>query len=142
MSFKKCAVRYFTRTSNTEKLARAVAEGAHVHAESIVTPIESKTDILFLGCSVYWAGIDPHIRDYIETLDPESVGTVAIFSTSALVERARPEVEKLLARRGIKVVDEDFYCRGQFQLLHHGKPDAEYLEQARAWAASIACERA
>ena len=54
----KVEVRYFTRTGNTKKLADAISEALGVKAETVDAPLSEKADILFLGSSVYAAGVD------------------------------------------------------------------------------------
>ena len=49
------AVRYFTRSGNTEKLAQAVAEAVCAEAKSIASPLEEKADILFR--SIRWTAV-------------------------------------------------------------------------------------
>lgn len=51
-------VRYYSKTGNTKKLAEAVAKAAGVEAKTTSSPIMEGTDILFLGSSVYAAGVD------------------------------------------------------------------------------------
>ena len=48
---KKIAVRYYTKTGNTKKLAEAIAETVGVKAESVTVPVDQEVDILFLGSS-------------------------------------------------------------------------------------------
>ena len=47
----KYAVRLYTRSGNTKKLADAVAKIVSVEAKDVTVPLDEKTDILFLGCS-------------------------------------------------------------------------------------------
>lgn len=133
----KVEVRYYSKTGNTKKLADAVALAAGVQAKTIDTPVQKRTDVLFLGAAVYWAGIDDKVRDFIASLDPEQVGKVAIFSNSALAERAYPALAKAIRERGIDVEKEDFYCRGQFKILHHGHPNTTDIENAYIFAKRI-----
>ena len=49
----KCAVRYYTKTGNTKKLAEAVAAALGVEALPISVPVEEAVDILFLWNSYY-----------------------------------------------------------------------------------------
>ena len=59
------AVRYFSRTGNTKKLAECVASEAGVTAETVDVALSEKVDVLFLGSAVYAAGVDPSIKDFI-----------------------------------------------------------------------------
>ena len=137
MTSKSINVRYFSRTGNTTKLAETIARTAGCQAKTIDTPIQDKVDILFLGASVYAAGIDKKVKEYIDTLDKNNIGTVVIFSTSALVERAFPEIKKYLTDKGIPVSEENYYCRGQFTLLHKGRPNAKDLMEAEKFTKKI-----
>ena len=47
----KCAVRYYTKTGNTKKLAEVVAAALGVEALPISEPVSEQTDLLFLGNS-------------------------------------------------------------------------------------------
>lgn len=130
-------VRYCSRGGNTKKLADAIAKTVGCSAKQIPTPVNGKADILFLGASVYWGGICSDVKEYIRTLDKNQVGKVVIFSTSALAERAFPQIQKLLQNRGIKVDSRNFYCRGEFTLLHKGRPNCEDLNDIQKFATEI-----
>ncbi len=131
------SVRYFSKTGNTEKLAKAVAQSAGCAALSISEPLEGYTDILFLGASVYCGGISPRVKDFIRGLDKSKIGKVAVFSTSSLAQRAFSQIKKELNRIGISVDENNFYCRGQFSMLHAGRPNEDDLSAAQAFAEKI-----
>lgn len=133
---KKIAVRYFSRGGNTKKLAEAVARGARCKAETMETSLSS-CDILFIGASVYYGGVDKQVKEFIKGLDGKKIGRAVIFSTSALAQRAYPQMKKLLEARGIPVAAENFYCRGKFSMLHEGRPNAQDCKEAEAFAAGI-----
>ena len=69
----KVAVRYYTKTGNTEKLAKAVADAVGAEALPISEPIDEPVDLLFLGNSYYAFSIDPEVRDYVRSLDSSKV---------------------------------------------------------------------
>ncbi len=131
MKNKKIEVRYFSRTGNTAKLANTIARTAGCEAKTTDIFLKERADILFIGASVYGAGIDKNVKDFIESLDGSKVGIAVIFSTSALVERAYPEIKKHLSAKGIRVASEDFYCRGQFTFLHKNRPNDQDLVRAK-----------
>jgi flavodoxin len=137
MSDKKIAVRYYSKTGNTKKLADRIAVTAGCKAETIEVGLNEKVDILFLGASVYYAGIDKKVKEYIAGIDKNKVGKVVVFSTSALAERALPGIKKLLAAKNIKVETDDFYCRGQFAVLYAGKPDENDLAAVEEFTKKI-----
>ncbi|MCD7715502.1 MAG: flavodoxin [Lachnospiraceae bacterium] len=130
-------VRYFSKGGNTEKLAKCIARTAGVQAQPIRNGASDRADILFLGASVYWGGIDNKVKDYVEQLDPKKIRKVVIFSTSALAQRAFPDIRKRLEKKGIPVAEENFYCRGEFTALHKGHPDTDDLKAAERFTMDI-----
>ena len=72
----KTAVRYYSRSGNTQALAEAIARKAGVKAVSVDekdAPIQETADLLFIGGGLYAYGLDKHLKEYIRTLDPEKV---------------------------------------------------------------------
>jgi len=59
------AVRYYTRSGNTKKLADAAAKAASVSAQDISIPLAEKVDILLLGCSYYAFDVDEAVKKFI-----------------------------------------------------------------------------
>ncbi len=133
----KVAVRYYTRSGNTEKLAKAIAEAVGVEAKTTDTPLEEDVDILFLGSSVYAYGVDENIKKFIANVD-KKVGKVVNFSTAALVKSTYKQVGKLLKEKGIPQASEEFYCKGSFGPMHKGKPDEADCKAAAAFAKKVA----
>ncbi len=126
----KVAVRYFSKSGNTKKLADVIAKTSGCKAKKMPAPLNDYVDVLFLGASVYWGGISSEVKKYIKSLDKRKVGRVVVFSTSALAQRALPQVEKCLKERNIKVDSKSFYCRGEFTALHKGRPNSNDLKAA------------
>lgn len=132
----KIAVRYYSRSGNTKKLAKAIAKAVDAEAKTTDEPLTEDVDILFLGSSVYANGVDGNIKTFIQNLDVK-VGKVVNFSTAALVKSTYKQVGRLLAEKHIPLAQEEFYCRGSFAMLHKGRPDEKDLKDAMSFAASI-----
>ena len=132
------AVRYYSKTGNTKKLAEAAAAELKVEARDVSAPLEGHTDVLFLCSSVYAAGVADEIKQFIAGLKPETVARVVCLSTAALLPSTYKQVSGLLAKRGITVDAREFHCRGQFHILHRGKPDENDLKAAREFVRSAA----
>ena len=128
------AVRYYTQTGNTKKLADAIAGMLGVPAKTLDVPVEHGTGTLFLGASVYAAQVGSNVKEFARSLAGSGVGEVVVFSTSALAQRAYPQLKKVFEGEGIRVADENFYCRGSFGPLHKGRPNAEDIEHAAQFA--------
>ncbi|MCC8102300.1 MAG: flavodoxin [Clostridiales bacterium] len=137
MEKTKVAVRYFSRSGNTKRLADVIAKATGNRAEQVSVPVDNYVDILFLGASVYWGGISSEVKAYIQTLEKDQIGKVVVFSTSALAERAFPQIQKKLQDRGIKTDSRNFYCRGEFATLHRGRPNQDDLDAAKKFALEI-----
>jgi flavodoxin len=134
------AVRYLSKTGNTEKVARAIAESLGVQSVSLSKPdaaIKEETDVLFLGAAVYWFGIDSAAKSFIQKLDKQKVKKVVVFSTSALAKCVYPPIKKLLSDKGIPLSGKEFHCWGKFTCLHSGRPNAADLERAKVFAKEI-----
>ena len=133
----KIAVRYYTKTGNTKRLAEAVAAAAGVQALPIDSPITEPVDILFLGNSYYAFSIDPQVRKFVASLDRNMVGRIVNFGSAAMLNSTYKKVKAEADKAGIPMDEREFHCRGEFKGLHKGKPDAADLKAAAAFAQKI-----
>ena len=133
----KIAVRYYTKTGNTEKLARAVAEAAGAEALPVSVPVTEPVDILFLGNSYYAFSIDPEVRKFVASLDKALVGKIVNFGSAAMLNSTYKKVKAEADRAGIPMDPREFHCRGEFKGVHKGRPNAEDLKAAAEFARKI-----
>ncbi len=133
----KVAVRYYTKTGNTKRLAEAVAKALDVEALPLSEPLAERVDLLFLGNSYYAFSIDPEVRDFIRTLDKEKVGKIVNFGSAAMLNSTWKKVKAEADKVGIPMEEREFHCKGEFKGLHKGRPNAEDLEAAAAFAGEI-----
>jgi len=133
-----CAVRYYTKTGNTKKLADAVAKAVGVEALPISTPVDEKVDILFLGNSYYAFNIDPEVRDFVRSLDRKKVGRIVNFGSAAMLNSTYKKVKAEADKVGIKMDEREFHCKGEFKGIHRGKPDEEDLKATADFARMVA----
>ncbi|MBQ6488173.1 MAG: hypothetical protein IJI75_02990 [Solobacterium sp.] len=136
----KAAVRYYTKTGNTKRLAEAVAEAVGTEALPISTPVDEPVDILFLGNSYYAFTIDPEVRNFIRSLDKNNVGRIVNFGSAAMLNSTWKKVKAEADKAGIKMDEREFHCKGEFKGVHKGRPNAEDLAAASAFAKSIVSE--
>ncbi len=134
------AVRYYTKTGNTKRLAEAVASAVGVEALPLDAPLEEPVDILFLGNSYYAFTIDPEVREFIRKLDKNKVGRIVNFGSAAMLNSTLKKVKAEADKIGIPVDEREFHCKGEFKGIHKGKPDADDLAAAAAFAKSIVSE--
>ena len=130
----KFAVRYYTQTGNTKKLAEAVADALGVEALPITEPVEEAVDVLFLGNSYYAFSIAPQVKAFIQKLDKEKVGMIANFGSAAMMGSTFKKVAAEAKRVGIPMVNKEFHCRGEFKGLHKGRPNEQDLANAAEFA--------
>ena len=133
----KIAVRYYTKTGNTKRLAEAVAEAVGAEALPISTPITEPVDILFLGNSYYAFSIDPEVRDFVKSLNKDMVGRIVNFGSAAMLNSTYKKVKAEADKVGIPMDEREFHCKGEFKGLHKGKPDESDLKAAAAFARKI-----
>ena len=133
----KIAVRYYTKTGNTKRLAEAVAEAVGAEALPIDSPIDTPVDILFLGNSYYAFSIDPEVRAFIRKLDKSKVGRIVNFGSAAMLNSTYKKVKAEADKAGIPMDAREFHCKGEFKGLHKGRPNAEDLAAAADFAKTI-----
>ena len=133
----KVAVRYYTKTGNTEKLAKAVADTVGAKALPISEAITEPVDILFLGNSYYAFSIDPEVRNFVRSLDSSKVKRIVNFGSAAMLNSTWKKVKAEADQVGIEMDDREFHCKGEFKGLHKGRPNESDLKKAAAFARKI-----
>ena len=136
----KIAVRYYTKTGNTKRLAEAIAAAVGAEALPISTPVAEPVDILFLGNSYYAFSIDPEVRSFLQTLDKDKVGRIVNFGSAAMLNSTWKKVKVEADKRGIPMDQREFHCKGEFKGVHKGRPNDEDLKAAAAFGKKIAAE--
>ncbi len=128
------AVRYYTKTGNTKRLAEAIAQELSVEALPISEPLAEPVDYLFLGNSYYAFSIDPEVRDYVASLDKNMVGKIVNFGSAAMLNSTYKKVKAVADKVGIPMDDKEFHCKGEFKKLHQGRPNEDDLIAAAEFA--------
>ena len=137
MGNKTIAVRYYTKTGNTKRLAEAIAEAVGVEALPISQPVTEKVDILFLGNSYYAFSIDPEVREFVRSLDKDLVGKIVNFGTAAMLNSTYKKVKAVADKVGVPMDEREFHCRGEFKGAHKGRPNEADLKAAVEFAKGI-----
>ena len=130
----KFAVRFYTKTGNTKRLAEAVAKELGVEALPISEPVNEQVDGLFLGNSYYAFTIDPEVRRFIAALSKDKVGKIVNFGSAALLNSTYKKVKAEADKVGIPMDEKEFHCKGEFKGLHRGRPDEADLAAAVEFA--------
>ena len=131
----KIAVRYYTKTGNTKRLAESIAKAVGVEALPLSAPLSEPVDILFLGNSYYAFSIDPEVREFVRGLDKNKVGKLVNFGSAAMLNSTYKKVKA--DKAGIPMDAREFHCKGEFKGIHKGKPDEADMKAAAEFAKKI-----
>ncbi len=129
------AVRYYTRSGNTEKLAKAIEESIGIEAKKISEPLTEKVDTLLLGCSYYAFDMDPEVKEFIRN-NKAYIGQIVLFGTSAMIKSMKKPLQKVLAdlNTDIIIAEKEFHCPGSFGPMHKNRPNAGDIEDVKKFA--------
>lgn len=130
------SVRYHSRGGNTKKLAEAIANAIGVEAQPVSKSLENEVDILFLCSSVYWAGVDGKVKDFIKA-NATKIRKLVNISTAGIAESTYKQVKAFAEKNGINVSAREFHCKGSFMGMHKGKPDDADCNAAADFAKEI-----
>ena len=133
----KIAVRYYTKTGNTKRLAEAVAGAVGVEALPISNPVDEPVDILFLGNSFYAFNIDSEVRDFIRSLEKSKVGRIVNFGSAAMLNSTWKKVKAEADKVGVAMDEREFHCKGEFKGIHKGRPNQKDMQAAAEFAKKI-----
>ena len=133
----KIAVRYYTKTGNTKRLAEAIGKAVDAEALPISIPVTEPVDILFLGNSYYAFSIDPEVRSFVKSLDKNMVGKIVNFGSAAMLNSTYKKVKAEADRIGSPMDEREFHCKGEFKGIHKGKPDENDLKAAAEFTRKI-----
>ena len=137
MKNTKIAVRYYTKTGNTKRLAEAIAKAVGVEAQPISVPVTEPVDILFLGNSYYAFSIDPEVKEFVKSLDNTKVGKIVNFGSAAMLNSTYKKVKAEADKVGIPMDEREFHCKGEFKGIHKGKPDESDMKAAADFARKV-----
>ncbi len=128
------AVRYYTKTGNTKRLAEAIAKELGVEALPISEPVNEPVDALFLGNSYYAFTIDPEVRTFVSSLDKSKVGKIVNFGSAAMLNSTYKKVKAEADKVGIPMDEKEFHCKGEFKGIHKGRPNDDDIKAAIEFA--------
>ena len=133
-NYMKIAIRYYTKTGNTKRLAESIANVVGVEALPISEPISEEVDILFLGNSYYAFSIDPEVKNFITSLDKNKIGKIVNFGSAAMLNSTYKKVKAEADKVGIPMDEREFHCKGEFKGIHKGRPNADDMKDAAEFA--------
>ena len=111
----KFSVKYQSRGGNTRAVAEVIADTLGVKAESVDTPLTENVDILFIGGALYAWRIDKKLRKYLDKIESEKIGKIAVFGTSGGQENVIKKITDYAAKKGLKADERSLYLPMGFQ---------------------------
>ena len=124
------AVRYYTKTGNTKRLAEAMAKELGVEALPISVSVNEAVDYLFLGNSYYAFNIDPEVKAFVSSLDKDKIGKIVNFGSAAMLNSTYKKVKEVADKAGIAMDEKEFHCKGEFKGIHKGRPNNDDIAAA------------
>ena len=132
----KVAVRYFSRSGNTKKLADAVAAAVLVAAKPVDCDLEEPVDVLLLGTSLYAGTYDVSVAAFIDR-NADKIGSIVNFGSSASGKSTLPKIKAYAEAKGIPVEERMYVCPGHFLFLHKNRPNDQDLANVAEFAKSV-----
>lgn len=126
-------VRYHTKNGATRRLAEAIAGAVGVEAATVDVPLEKRSDVLFLGASVYGGRPDPAVLRFIRR-NAKDIGTIVVFGSACTGRSTYPAVRAAAADENVKTADMFFQCRGAFWFFNRGRPNEKDCAAAAEFA--------
>lgn len=133
----KIAVRYYSKTGNSRKLANAIAAELGVTAKPVSVPLDDPVDKLVLCNSVYFTDVDKHVEQFIKD-NASKMRELVNVSNGALMESSYAQVKQMAEACGVKVSTAEFHCHGQSDVSYVGHPNAQDLDHARSFIKRVA----
>lgn len=135
----KTEVVYYSRTGNTEKIAKAMASVLGVEPKNVRKDIIVKDfDLLFIGSGVYGSRPGNEIMDFANFLKDVKGKKAVIFGTFGdNIEPLKTQIGTILESKGMDVIDA-WGCKGRsFIFFNRGKPSREDIKQAKEFTGKL-----
>lgn len=118
----KYAIRYYSKSGNTQKLAEAISEVLDVPAYDLNHELTEDVDVLFFGSGVYGCALDPAVIKFITGINVD-VDQLVNFSTSGMMTSNYELMRKVIKTTNISLSEYEFHCPGSFVGLNANRPD-------------------
>ncbi|EHO51076.1 flavodoxin family protein [Lentilactobacillus kisonensis] len=132
------AIRYYSRTGNTKKLANMLGDLLKIESKSIEVPIDEPVNRLYLGGGIYNMNVDEHLKTFTSRLDPHKVTEVFLFGTSGSLFTVGKQLGKILDEKGIKVSSDHLFLHGLMPKL--GNINKHQQEEVKAFVKETVIE--
>lgn len=121
---------------NTRKLAEAMGNALNVIPKQLnrKTKLE-EADILFLGFGIYAGDVHEDVKNFIESLNPEKIKKIVLFSTSGRGIEQIEKVKEKIKECGLNLEKDTYNCAGQaFLFINRNHPTLQEINGAAEFA--------
>ncbi|MDK2951292.1 MAG: hypothetical protein PWQ77_957 [Kosmotogales bacterium] len=136
---------YYSRTGNTEKIAKVISE--EIKGQEYNLKMFDKSEIslneidtLFVGSGIYGGKLDNQVKDFILSLNDKPYN-IAVFITRAGIGKAYiNEISDFIEKarnNGNKACDDFFECYGKGIIFHRKYPRQEDFKKVANWVKNI-----
>ena len=124
---------------HTKKIAVAMGKALNITPQKLDVNGElQEADILFLGCGIYGGNVLPEVMQFAETLNPDKIKNIVLFSTSTKGEDQTTLLREKLISRGLHVDERVFAGKGSFVIfVNWNQPDKNEELRAAEFAKEI-----
>lgn len=133
----KVQVLYFSKAGNATTIGDGIARHLKCKQDAIPPAYPAENEkIVFVGID-YAGKTDKKLMDFCRTLTPARTANVAFFVVSKNGTADISAYKEAIASSGVNVIDEVYNCKGKFLFSGKGKPDANDVSAAIAWADKV-----
>lgn len=126
----KIAIRYYSRTGNTEKVAKEIGKQLDITPKTISEPLINPVGELLLGGGTYFLKADKHIRDFVTKIKPNQAKRIIVFGTSSGLGTMANSLKKALTKKGFVVSSKSLFLHGLSpQIRNLNEKQKEKIEQ-------------
>ena len=105
----KVAVRYYSRSGHTEKVAQELGKQLKVIPKTTATKLSAPVDILFVGSGTFFFKEDKHLKKFVSNLTPDQVKQIIIFGTAGGPDSMIKSLKKILSKKKLNVSNKTLF---------------------------------
>ena len=132
----KIAIRYYSKTGNTQKLAQKISTLTQTPALDITYQLTEDIDLLFFGSGVYGNALDPKVINYLSNITV-NIKEIINFSTSGIMQSNYTLIRDALETTPHKLSKDEFHCPGTFVDFNKDRPNEEDMNNLEEFTRKI-----
>lgn len=132
----KIAIRYYSKTGNTQKLAQKISTLTQIPALDITHQLTEDVDLLFFGSGVYGNALDPKVINYLSNITV-NIKEIINFSTSGIMQSNYTLIRDVLETTPHKLSEDEFHCPGTFVDFNKDRPNEDDINNLEEFTRKI-----